>query len=356
MIARGEVNPVWLAPATAFILSVVLNAALRPVGRRLGLMDHPGGRKLHASPTPLVGGIAIYLAFLAAAGGLSVPRELPPEYHALLLAGLLIVIAGIIDDIWRLGIGLRFGAQIAVALIAVHFGGALIEDLGALVGPVPVTLGIWAVPFSVFALVGAINAINLSDGMDGLAGSLAAISLILSAIAVIPGDSVTQAIFPLTLAGGILGFLVFNLRYRPFHRARVFLGDSGSTFLGLAVGYFLIVPSQGECRSMTPVTALWLLGVPLLDTVACMILRVRHGRSPFQSDRRHLHYLLLDGGLTTTWTLPAIVALHAMLGVAGLLGYHGEVPESVMFLLFIGVFSLYLTGMVLGEKFITERR
>ncbi|VFM96904.1 MAG: UDP-GlcNAc:undecaprenyl-phosphate GlcNAc-1-phosphate transferase [Candidatus Kentron sp. G] len=291
-----------------------------------------------------MGGIAIYLAFLVTVGGLPVPGGPSPALHTLLLAGALIVIAGVIDDIWYLGIRPRFGVQIAIALLVIHFGDALIANLGAFIGAEPVTMGILAVPFSVFALVGAINAINMSDGIDGLAGSVCAISLFLSAIVAISGERAGDAMALLALVGGILGFLVFNLRYYPLRRAKVFLGDSGSTFLGLAVGYFLIVLTQGENRLIAPVTALWILGVPLLDTAACMIVRIRRGDSPFQPDRGHLHYLLIDNGLTSSRALLVIAVFHTMLGVAGLVGHYREAPENVMCLLFVALFLLYLAG------------
>jgi UDP-GlcNAc:undecaprenyl-phosphate GlcNAc-1-phosphate transferase len=339
-----------LLSAVTLGASSALVVALRPVGYRFGLLDWPGGRKTHDYPTPMVGGVAVYLAVLITTAFFLAPDRLSYDLTALLSASAALVVVGVIDDKHQIDFRLRFALHVLVALFVVVVAGCCIVDLGALLTYHPMALGAFAVPFTVFALVGAINAINMTDGMDGLAGSVSALSLTFLGIAAMSAGRFSEAAFMFAVVGGILGFLVFNVRCCVLRRARVFLGDSGATFLGLVTGYFLILLSQGEHRAFSPVAALWILGVPLLDTVACMLLRIVGGSSPFHPDRRHIHHLLLDSGFTVSQALLIIIAIQAILGAAGLAGSYTGVPDHIMFSAFIGVSLIYLAGVAVGHR------
>ena len=172
--------------------------------------------------------------------------------------------------------------------------------------------------FTIFATVGVINALNMSDGADGLAGGLSLIALLGMAYVADGADLASERTLLLLLAVVVVGFLLFNIRLPWQHRARVFMGDAGSMFLGFAITWFFISLSQGEERAMAPVAALWLLMIPLFDTVWLILWRFSQGRSPTSSDVGHLHHVLQMTGMgaaTSVWVMLAIAAGGAVRGL-----------------------------------------
>jgi UDP-GlcNAc:undecaprenyl-phosphate GlcNAc-1-phosphate transferase len=203
-----------------------------------------------------------------------------------------------------------------------------------------------AIPFTVFAGVGIINAFNMSDGVDGHCGTLTLIALTGLAIVASSAGRQSDLLLILSLAGGLIGFLIFNVRLPGREQAKAFLGDAGSYLLGLSVLYIVINLSQGEERAMMPVTALWFCMLPLVDTVGMILRRIRRGRSPFAPDREHIHhvFLLAKFSVTSTWVGLATVAVVGML--FGLIGTFGGISESVMLASFLVVAALYY-GMIM---------
>ncbi|MCG6862624.1 MAG: undecaprenyl/decaprenyl-phosphate alpha-N-acetylglucosaminyl 1-phosphate transferase, partial [Chromatiaceae bacterium] len=201
------------------------------------------------------------------------------------------------------------------------------------------SLGILAVPVTLFAAVGVMNAVNMADGLDGLAASLVLITITaLWVIAWSRGD--VRVIGVLGVLGAtIFAFLLFNLRLDG--RALVFMGDAGSLFLGFVLAWFLVRLSQGEQRLLAPVTALWLLALPLIDTVSLMVRRMLLGRSPFTADREHFHHILLAAGFSPKQTLALMVLLGFTAAGVGLAGHFLGIPERWMLLGFLGLFTLH---------------
>jgi UDP-GlcNAc:undecaprenyl-phosphate GlcNAc-1-phosphate transferase len=198
--------------------------------------------------------------------------------------------------------------------------------------------------------VGVINALNMSDGVDGLAGGLALIALLGMSYVANSDGRVGECTLLLTLSVVVAGFLLFNLRLPWRGRALVFMGDAGSMFLGFAITWFFIALSQGPERAMTPVTALWLLMIPLFDTVWLILWRFSQGRSPTSSDVGHLHHVLQMTGMrasTSVWIMLAIASAGAITGVAAL--EHG-VAESTMFELFLALFAGYCVLMAVSWR------
>ena len=155
-------------------------------------------------------------------------------------------------------------------------------------------------------------------------------------------DDRHNLILTTALIGGVLGFLYFNLRYRKQRYARVFLGDNGSMLLGLLLAWLFVDLSQGSNRAMTPVTAIWLFSVPLMDTVTVMVRRVWLGKSPFTSDRYHLHHLMQRAGLSVSEIVFIIVLLHTLLGIIGLMGLYYGISETALFIGFLLSFVGYI--------------
>jgi UDP-GlcNAc:undecaprenyl-phosphate GlcNAc-1-phosphate transferase len=250
---------------------------------RTGLLDVPNERSSHQRPTPLIGGVAIYLA-VGAAYSIPAAIGLVPinrVFASFFVAGLILVSVGLMDDYIRLSTLGKFAAQIIASLLMIYGGGVVLTDLGAMTfSGTTVELGWFSVPFTVFATLGVINALNMSDGLDGLSGTLSLISLTGLMIAAIFGGAFSEAFILVLLAASIFGFLLFNFRVPGRKRAAVFMGDAGSMFIGFSLTWFAIALAQGPDRVMTPAAALWFLMLPIFDTVAMMFRRIIRRRSP----------------------------------------------------------------------------
>jgi len=333
-----------LATALACLITSVLIIILRPLAVTVGLVDVPDARKNHQGPIPLVGGLAIFVAVLAAClfpeiTGLSVSGR---EVVSFLLASIILVTVGLVDDFVELSPLIRFLAQ-AVAALAMIFGaGVVLEDLGAMTWSGSVLpLGWLAIPFTIFTTIGVINALNMCDGIDGLSGSQALVSLGGFAIALSLWGQPSDGSLLMVLGGGVIGFLLFNMRLPGRPRATIFLGDAGSMFLGFALTWFAISLSQGPDRVIKPTGALWFIMVPIIDAVAMMLRRIVRGRSPFAPDREHLHHIFQLAGYSVNQTV-AIMALLGVAGVAvGLASTYWNWPDLWVAGAFLGVGLLY---------------
>jgi UDP-GlcNAc:undecaprenyl-phosphate GlcNAc-1-phosphate transferase len=330
---------VLLAPVVAGALSLAL---IRPA-RRFGLLDHPGGRKAHEQVTPLVGGLAIFLAFVglnAAAG------SVPGSSLSLLAAIAVTVLIGVLDDAHEVGYRSKFFAQIAAALIVVAGTTVHMTHFGNLLGLGEIDLGKWTVLVTVLAIIGVMNSVNMIDGVDGLAGSvLLPPMLAYAAVAGAHGEG-RVAFELLLLAGATAGFLVFNLRSRWFPRALVFLGDTGGLLLGLLLAWYSMALSGRPGSPVCPIEAVWIMGVPLLDMGSVMLLRMSQRRSPFAADRQHMHHLLLDAGYSVNQVVTMMTATSAGLGLTALLAHQTGVPEVVLFLAFLALWGLWLLALL----------
>lgn len=327
------------AASVTFIVCALLMLGLQPLAHRFDLVDRPGHRKQHAGPIPLVGGLGMFLAFSAGLGLLDLEGW---PISSFLTGAVILVITGLLDDHRGLSSIARFIAQIFAAAVMIEGADIQLYDLGPIFWPDTGTpLYAFSLPLTIFATVGVINALNMIDGVDGLAGSVSLLAtLAMMLLAYLAADSASVALLAL-LAAAILAFLVFNWRFSTRTRARVFMGDTGSMFLGFALCWFFIDLTQGDNPAMTPVTALWLFAVPLIDTVTMMVRRVLKGQSPFQADREHFHHLLLLAGFSDRETVLLILAFSAVSCAVGLAGYLFELPQYLLFYLFALVFFSY---------------
>lgn len=271
------------------IVSMMLLPPLIVFGRKFQFVDQPSPRKVHESPIPRIGGVAIGCALFVAIFSIA-SSALSMRYVAMLLAGTVVLIVGAIDDRHELGYRVKFAAQFVAAGIAVFLGGLRIEEItlwSTLEIPTVVST-----PLSIFVIVALANAVALSDGLDGLAGGIVFICCAALAVLGYSTGNVTSALLAAGLAGAIFGFLRFNT-----HPAMIFMGDSGSQFLGVMSALLAIDVTQSEPGRIAAALPLLLLGLPVLDTVQVMISRVLRGRSPFKPDKFHLHHRLLRLGL-----------------------------------------------------------
>lgn len=325
-----------------FVSVIAIRVGMLVMGY-FGVLDHPGGHKQHAISTPFVGGFGVFAALLAAIyyAPLYFPGMALHPLRSMALGAVILFLTGLADDIWRLSFRIRLFIQAIVAMIMVVLGGIELRSLGELFIETNIELDWLAVPFTVFATVGLINALNMIDGIDGLSGSLSLVSLgFVAFLAALVRDE-RYLLLSIALLGGVVGFLYFNLRYPSNRRARVFLGDNGSMLLGFVFAWLFVALSQGAPKAMTPVTALWLFCVPLMDTVSVMLRRIGMGKSPFQADRSHLHHLFIRAGFRVSDTVWIFTLVQIALGAFGIAGLLLSVPEYLMFGLFLISFAVY---------------
>ncbi len=320
----------------AFSLSALLLWVCQRFALRFRWLDAPDSRKNHHAPTPAVAGLAWVLSVCVVLSLTSIV----PATRWLVAGTFVLALVGAWDDRSPLPSWLRLLLQSMAVGIA--FADALpLVSLGNLLGSGPLLLGALAWPITVFMVVGVINALNMIDGMDGLLFSVALTALV--CIAMVAAGSASAQISLIAIAA-LIPFGLINVRWPWNARARMFFGDAGSTSMGLLLGWLVVQQSQSGFNASAvypPVTALWLLAVPLVDAVSLLIRRAQHGRSPWSADRWHLHHLLMDAGLSVNRSLAIILALMLSLQLLGLQLRALQVPDSLQAILFMGLALTY---------------
>ena len=248
--------------------------------------------------------------------------------HGLFFAcAALLVLVGAVDDAHDLPAKFRLGVQVLLGAVLTFGSGISLSNLGNLFGLGAIELGLLGPLVTIAAVIGATNAFNMVDGIDGLAGSLSQVALVSLAVLF---TAHTGFRAELTLALGIVfalvPFMMANLRIPPFRR-RIFMGDAGCMFIGFAVVWLLVNATQPGQMAMRPVTALWIIAIPLMDMVAIMIRRARKGQSVMKPDRDHLHHIFVRAGFSDREALLMITAVALMFAGVGLLGEFFSVPE-----------------------------
>ncbi len=335
-----------VAGALAWLIASLAVLLLIPLARRIGWVDHPDARKRHDAPTPLVGGLAILLAMLITAALVS-------EVHyptGLSLAASSIFLVGFIDDRYPLRARYRLVVQLAAAAAIVLIDGTVLRQLGECFGPIPTGLSVFAMPFTVVAIVGLINATNMMDGADGLCSGIAAIALGWLLVAAAFGGEPAGAPLLSGSLGGVLivalgavvAFLGFNLRAPWRKRASAFLGDGGSMLLGLLLAWATIALASGAGPGHMPASvAVWIVAVPLTDMFSAILRRLAAGQTPMTADRHHVHHLLQAHGLSVGHSVTALHLATLVSGAFGVIGWRLGVAEYVQFWLLVALFIAY---------------
>ena len=330
-----------LALFVAFFVSIITIKILLPLAPRVGLVDLPNERKKHDGAIPLIGGLSIFTGVLIASSLFVEQNQLLNLY---LISSALLVFIGTMDDIYDLNVAPRMIFQGIVATVMVFGAGIYIHEFGDLFLVGNIDIGRYGMLFTMLACITAINAFNMIDGIDGLAGTMSIISISSIAILSMLNAANENILLPLILVVATLPYLFYNVSSRNPKAKKIFMGDAGSMFLGLTVIWLLVIGTQTTTSSQAsfrPVTALWIIAVPLMDMFAIMIRRIKKGVSPFQADNGHLHHICIRLGLNSRQALWCISALAILMALFGISGEYFEISESVMLLIFMFVFICY---------------
>lgn len=329
----------------AFIVVLLVIAALmcsQKAAIHVGLVDHPDDyRKYHGKSTPLIGGIC--MLFGMSIGWLLINMSLAP-YRILFITMIITTFFGILDDFHELSHNARFFVQFVAAFFIAYIGHKIIYNFGNLFFIANIHLHAWAMPLTILGIVGVINAVNMSDGVDGLAGSQLFIQFALLAYIAYDHGRIFDFNFLMIILASIFAFLCFNF---PFgnRKAKVFMGDAGSSLLAILLVWFLIKFTQPPLNLIKPVTALWIIALPLFDLISVIYRRLRQKKLPFKGDREHAHHILLDAGLKPFYVTLLMTFGSLVFGVLGIVSNQLNISEWIMFLSFMGLLLCYFFTM-----------
>ncbi|MBB1411669.1 UDP-N-acetylglucosamine--undecaprenyl-phosphate N-acetylglucosaminephosphotransferase [Pseudoalteromonas sp. SG44-17] len=326
-----------------FFIAFAILFLMRKVARRVGLVDKPSGRKMHTGNVPLVGGVAICITivnYIYTHPGMINHANL----YMLCICGLTAV--GALDDRFDLSVKIRMLVQALISVAMIYFANTELHTLGDLLGFGIIELGMLGAVVTIFAVIGCINAFNMVDGIDGLLGGLSLVTFASIGILLWFTGEQSLSYLCLLLVVCMVPYIIMNLGLTGRER-KVFMGDAGSMMIGFTVIWLLIGASQAPGNAMIrPVTALWLIAVPLMDMAAIMIRRIKQGKSPFNPDREHLHHICQRLGCSSTQTLILICSVATLFASVGIIGEVFLVPEFLMFYGFITLFGLYLLILI----------
>lgn len=332
----------------AFGISATLAYAATPHVKRLAervkAIDVPkDNRRVHKTPTPLLGGLAIYFACII---GILLFVPLDKKILGVLAGATLIVVCGYFDDIKPLSPRTKFAVQIVAALIVMYCG----VRIDRVTNPFQfiykanwIELGIFAYPITLVWIVGLTNAFNLIDGLDGLAAGVSAISsvtLLTVALLIGPGETYI-IILTAILAGSILGFLPYN-----FNPAKIFMGDTGAMFLGFMLSAISVMGVLKSATALSMLVPIFAMGLPIFDTLFAMIRRFASGKSMVEGDKGHLHHRLLAKGYSQKKAVLTLYSVSAVLGVGAV-----ALVETKLKTAYILVFVVFLLASM-GAKYL----
>ena len=320
----------WVAAAlvTAMVVALITTPVVKSLAFRVGAVDVPkDNRRMHNHPIPRMGGLAIFFGFLLS---VLIYVEITPQLAGMLLGGVIIVVLGIFDDIYALGPRFKLAVQIAAALVAVPSGNVIevLSNPNIFSSHLWWELGWLSYPVTAIWIVAITNAVNLIDGLDGLAcgvSTISSLTMLVISLAVADGP---VAVVMAALAGGCIGFLPYNL-----NPAKIFMGDTGSTFLGFILAVMSI---QGLFKFYTIISfavPFLMLGLPIFDTCFAFIRRIANGQSPMHPDRSHVHHRLIDMGFNQKQAVAVLYIISAILGLcAVVLTTSGELKAMLLLL------------------------
>ena len=325
----------YLTLLVCFLLSIAMTPLIKRFALLIGATDQPNHRKVHQSIMPRIGGLAIFISFMA---GIFLIRPVNEYSFGILLGCLIIIITGFCDDMFELPAKYKMLGQLAAACSVVFLGGLQVVFINLPFGG-QLQFGLLSIPFTILWIVGITNAINLIDGLDGLAAGVSSIALItISGIAFIQGNFYVVSVGLIVLAS-TLGFLIYN-----FHPAKIFMGDTGALFLGFIISVLSLLGFK-NVTFISFIIPVIILGVPISDTLFAIIRRIINKQPLSAPDKSHLHHCMLRMGFSHRQTVLLIYAMAAFFGLVAVIFSQARIGGA---LVLIGVIVLLIE--IIAEK------
>ena len=334
-----------LAFMIALGMALILTPAVIALARRTGALDAPDARKVHARPIPRIGGVGIYAAFMASILIQLTFIDLPPEFMTsligLIAGSTIIVFIGLVDDYCDLPARLKLLGQIIAAAVLVIGFDVRIDVITDPLGDY-IYLEYLAIPATIFWVVGLTNTVNLIDGLDGLAAGVSSIAALTILLVALEEGIPFVAMVTAALAGAAVGFLYYN-----FNPARIFMGDTGSMFLGFMLAGVSVVGAVKSAATIALIVPILALGLPILDTAFAIVRRARNHRPIFKPDKGHLHHRLLAHGFTQKQAVLLMYVVSALFGLCALALTSVSIQAAALIIFIVGM-AVFLGARKLG--------
>lgn len=308
-MSKLEINTLLTMVLSTMIFVAVITPFIKKMAIHVNAIDMPAKRKVHKKPIPRLGGVGIYLGFLL---GYMIFGEPSSIMNAILIGSFIIVLTGVVDDIKSLKSSVKFIGQLAAALIVVFYGNILLKDIQAF--GLYIDFKLFAYPLTIFFILGAINCLNFIDGLDGLAAGISSIYfLTIGIIAIIQSKFGLDFTLTFIMLGSTLGFLIYN-----FHPASIFMGDSGSMFLGFIISIIALLGFKNVTMTSL-IIPLFILAIPILDVLFAIIRRTLKGQKISTPDNYHIHHQLLKKNLSQKIVVLIIYFINILFAIASII-------------------------------------
>ncbi len=294
----------------SFITTYFITPQVIKIARRYNCIDNPGARRFHKKATPRWGGAAFFIGMLPFVAFLELDRAI----ISYLVVSIFLMAIGMIDDLRQLGWKSKMGAILAATTVVIFSGDVLISHIGAYDQIGRIELGMFSIPFTYFCIVGVTNAINLIDGLNGLAAGTSLLAFLFIGLAAIITGNEAVAVVSIAFVGALGGFIRYN-----FSKAKIFMGDSGSLFLGFSLGVFSVLLTQNDSRPVDPMFPVLVLLLPIFDTLRVMFIRIFSFKNPFKADKTHLHHLIVRRKFSSSSAVVVLWFLTLIFGTIALL-------------------------------------
>ena len=318
---------VLMALLTALVISFLATPVVKTFAYKVGAIDVPkDARRMHKVPIPRLGGLAIFIGFMVS---ILLFVKITPEMKSILLGAAIIVVLGVVDDIMALPAMLKFVVQIIAAAIPATHGVVIqaFSNPNIFSKNLYWVLGWLSIPVTILWIVAITNAVNLIDGLDGLANGVSAISATTMLVIALLASEGQVATVLAALVGACVGFMPYNM-----NPAKMFMGDTGATFLGYILATMSIQGLFKYYAVISFVVPFLILGLPIFDTAFAFIRRIAHGQSPMHADRSHIHHRLIDMGLNQKQAVATLYVISAILGLSAVvLTTGGEQKAMLLF-------------------------
>lgn len=338
---------IFLMIISTFVISISIVPYIKNIAKHVNALDIPNARKVHKKPMPRLGGVAMFIAFLC---GYMFFGEPSAMMNSILIASFIIVLTGVVDDIKPLKASHKLVGQILSALVITFYGNILLKDVSAF--GFYLDFGIFSYPLTIFFILGCINCMNLIDGLDGLAAGISSIYFAtIGIIATMQGKYGLDFILTFVMLGSTLGFLVHN-----FNPASIFMGDSGSMFLGLIIAVIALLGFKNVTMTSL-IIPLLILAIPILDTFFAIVRRLLKGESISKPDKFHIHHQLLKRNLSQRTTVLIIYFVNILFAICSIIyvlkdKILGYISYGIIFTI---VLLFVLNTNVVFEKSIKEK-